>query len=271
MRFARFLLLFVVSSSLTFPTAAQQTSTSPSQPVQKAPVGLQGIARMIAATGWKNGALPVDILATGTLMRDSGNQAQPSNFVLKQRGASQHRFDLQDNGATATTIVNGLAGAVILPNGTTQRLLAHAAFSIQSPAFPFLTDLLNASDPAVEVDTLGTGTIDGTLCQGVLVARRAQSGDPLGASRDLAAPLKIWFSQQTALPVRIDFVRLALDNHYVAMHFSRSFSDYRVVKGIAVAFQQEERFEGQLMYHIQFTDVQFGAALSDSDFALPKH
>ena len=54
------------------------------------------------------------------------------------------------------------------------------------------------------------------------------------------------------------------------IYFSRSFSDYRIVKGIAVAFRQEERFEDQLMYSIQFTDVQFGAALADVDFSLPK-
>ncbi len=117
----------------------------------------------------------------------------------------------------------------------------------------------------------GTTTIEGAVCKGIIIARHAPSGDPLGEFRDLAAPLKIWLSEQTGLPVRIDFIRLALDNHFVAMHFSRSFSDYRVVNGVAVAFAQEEHFEDQLMYQIQFTSVQFGAAIADSDFDLPKH
>lgn len=166
--------------------------------------------------------------------------------------------------------MNGLAGVILLPDGTKQRLPAHAAFSIQSPVFPFLTDLLNTADPAVEVDDLGTATVDGVPCQGVLVFRHAVANTPLASSRDLAAPLKVWISLQSGLPVRIDFIRLAFDNHYLPMHFSRSFSDYRLVKGVAIAFTQEERFEGQLMYRFQFTDVQFNPALTDADFDASK-
>jgi len=50
------------------------------------------------------------------------------------------------------------------------------------------------------------------------------------------------------------------------MNFSRTFSDYRLVNGIAVPFQQSESFEGQLMYQIQFTAVQFNVTLTDTDF-----
>jgi hypothetical protein len=247
-------------------SATQEGTTG--QSAAKSASAMQAIVQVLAATGWIPAAVPMTIVASGTLTR-GGDQPQVSSFTLKQRGGSQHRFELQDNGATTTTIVNGLAGMILFSDGTRQRLPPHLAVSIQSPAFPFLTDLLNTSDLDVKVDDLGTDTVDGVPCLGVLIARRAKSGDPLGPTRDLAAPLKIWVSQQTALPVRIDFIRLALDNQYLAMHFSRSFSDYRPVNGVAVPFTQEERFEGQSMYRIQFTTVQFGAAIPDTDFAPP--
>jgi outer membrane lipoprotein-sorting protein len=257
----------LVLGSLSLTGATPQDVGSPQNPIKSA-TALQTVGQLLGAAGWSSATLPTTIIASGTLTR--GGQSQVSSITLKQRGSSQHRFELQDNGATATTIVNGLTGMIVFSDGTRQRLPPHLALSIQSPTFPFLTDLLNTSDLAVDVDDLGTDTVDGVPCVGVLVARHAPAGDPLGPTRDLAAPLKIWVSQQTALPVRIDFVRLALDNHFLAMHFSRSFSDYRPVNGVAVPFTQEERFEGQLMYRIQFTTVQFGAAIPDSEFTLPK-
>jgi len=52
----------------------------------------------------------------------------------------------------------------------------------------------------------------------------------------------------------------------VQVHFSRLFSDYRVVNGVAIAFAQEERVANQLMYQIQFSSVQFNSPFLDMDF-----
>ncbi len=244
------------------PALPQQTS----QIVQRDPQALAAISQVAIVTGWTPGSLPNTLIASGTFTRFNGDQQHTESFSIKQRGPSQHRVDLQDNGATTTTVVNGLAGTIRFFDGTKQRLPAHAALSIQSPAFPFLSDLMSAADPSVEIQNLGTNTINGTACQGVRIVRLAKSDDKLARFRDLAAPLKVWISLQTFLPVRIDFIRLAADNPYLAMHFSRSFSDYRVVNGIAIAFQQDESFEGQLMYRFQFANVQFNAAVVDADF-----
>jgi hypothetical protein len=258
MRVARFVLSFVLILSSSPRLNSQQSSTAP----QRDPQAVTRITQMLAATGWLPAARPTTIMALGTITRDQLSQS----FTLKQRGPFQHRFALQQRGATSTVVINGLVGAVLFFDNTKMRMPAHAAISTQSPVFPFLSDLANIADPSVEVRDLGVDTIDGIACYGTYVARRASSSDPLARFRDLAAPLKVWTSAQSSLPVRIDFIRLADDNPYVVMNFSRSFSDYRVVNGIAVAFQQEERFGNQLMYRFTLTDVQFGVALSDADF-----
>jgi hypothetical protein len=262
MRVARLVLSFLLILSSSPRLNSQQTTSAP----QRDPQALAALGQVAAAIGWTTGTVPPTIVASGTLTRPGAGQQAPASFVIKQRGPSQHRMDLQDSGTISTTVVNGLAGKVLSSAGTKYRLPAHAAFSIQSPAFPFLSDLMHATDPSIEIQNLGTNTIDGTTCQGVGIVRHAKSDDKLAHFRDLAAPLKVWISLQTFLPVRIDFIRLADDNPYVVMNFSRSYSDYRVVNGIAVAFQQDERFEGQLMYQIQFTSVQFNAAVADADF-----
>jgi outer membrane lipoprotein-sorting protein len=264
--------LFLFASFLACSTASPQQSppASPPPPPQRDPQAVAALLQVVSAAGWGPTAHPGAIMASGTLTRFNGNQQQTESFTLKQRGPTQHRMELQDGGVTSTTVVNGLAGTIVFSDGKKHRLPAHAAISIQSPAFPFLSDLARAGDSDVEVRDLGSDSIDGVPCHGVSVARHAKSNDPLAHFRDLAAPLKVWISQQSGLPVRIDFIRLADDNPHVVIHFSRSFSDYRMVNGIAFPFKQEERFEGQLMYQFQFANVQFNAAVTDADFDLPK-
>ncbi len=259
--FAATFLLTSISSA-----GAPQTPSPTPSPLQRDPQALMALGQMVAAAGWTASTVPATIVASGTLTRPGAGQQAPASFIIKQRGPAQHRMDLQDSGTTSTTVVNGLAGAIRLPDGTKQRLPGHGALSIQSPVFPFLSDLVNTADLSVAIQDLGTKIVDGTSCHGVAIMRHASSADSFAQFRDLASPLKVWVSLQSALPVRIDFIRLADDNPYLAMNFSRTFSDYRLVNGIAVPFQQSESFEGQLMYQIQFTAVQFNVTLTDTDF-----
>jgi hypothetical protein len=250
-------LLFAVSSS---PNLNSQEAVSAQRDVQ----ALAVLGQALAAAGWRAGALPVAVAASGTLTRPDGQQTE--SFALKQRGPAQHRLDVVSGGATTTTVVNGLAGIVIFADGTKHRLPPHAAFSAQFPVFPFFTDLVKANDLSVDIQGLGADTIDGVAVRGISITRHAQSDDKLAQFRDLAAPLRVWISVDSGLPVRIDFIRLADDNPYLPMHFSISFFDYRRINGVAIAFTQQEFFEGQLIYRVQFSDVQFNSALTDADF-----
>jgi hypothetical protein len=254
-------ILFVLTSSLNL---SSQQSISPQRDAQ----ALTTLGQMAKAAGWLPASLPIAITSSGTLTHFDGDQQQTESLLLKQCGPSQRRIDIVSSGAT--TVVNGLAGIILFSDGTKYRLRPHAALSNGSPVFPFFSDLVSTSDISVDVQSLGSDTIDGAACLGVSVARHAAKDDKLGQFRDLAAPLKVWISMKSGLPVRIDFIRLADDNPYLPLNFSRSFSDYRFINGVAVAFTQEERFEGQLMYRLQFTDIQFNSALSDADFDASK-
>jgi hypothetical protein len=256
-------ILFVLTSSLNL---SSQEAISPRRDAQ----ALMTLGQMVNAAGWLPASLPIAITSSGTLTHFDGDQQGTESLILKQRGPSQRRIDIVSSSATTSTVVNGLAGIILFSDGTKYHLRPHAALSNGSPVFPFFSDLISTSDLSVDIQDLGSDTIDGSPCHGVSVARRAAKDDKVGEFRDLAAPLKVWISMKSDLPVRIDFIRLADDNPYLPLNFSRSFSDYRFVNGVAVAFTQEERFEGQLMYRLQFTDVQFNSSLSDADFDASK-
>jgi hypothetical protein len=240
------------------------------QPIQRDPQALSVLQQTVATAGWTPALVPTGVVVTGTVTNSGGDPSQAQPFTLKQRGSSQQRLDVLSNGTMTTTLVNGFAGIIRFDDGTKFRLPLHSAMSAVSPLFPFFGDLGKLSDLSVEIQDLGTDTVGDVPCHGVSVVRHASTDDKVARFRDLAAPLRIWISQQSGLPVRIDFIRLADDNPYLQMHFSRSFSDYRTVKGVAIAFTQEERFEGQLFTRYQFTDVQFTSALTDADFDTSK-
>lgn len=228
-----------VALFLAFPVVAAP------QTIQRDPQAVARMLQMLAATGWTPTAIPATVLASGTFTRFNGSSQQIESFTIKQRGPAQHRLTLQHSSLTATTVVNGLAGAILFSDKTKHRLPGHAAMSFQSPAFPFFSDLAQITDLSIEVRDLGTATIDGTACYGTYVARHAPTSDKMARFRDLAAPLKVWTSVQSSFPVRIDFIRLSDDNPYLRVNFP--YSNYRVINGVAVAFQQDERFANQLI------------------------
>lgn len=67
----------------------------------------------------------------------------------------------------------------------------------------------------------------------------------------------------------IEYTRVADNNPTALRTRVRSFSDYRVVGGLAVPFRQQDSDGGQLLYTLQLTQVQFNVGLSDSEFTLP--
>jgi hypothetical protein len=213
---------------------------------------------------------PGDAVAQATVTRFTGNQKDSFAATFKFRGTLQSRAEYNEGGQTTASVVNGRGGAILLPDGKVRRLPPHAALGMSPLVFPFFSDLGKITDSTVSLKFLGDREINGVRCYGITLARQPDPADPLAHALQLASPITVWLSSANALPVQIDYVRLAVDNPDVVMHISRSFSDYRVVNGITVAFLQRERLEGELAFQIQLTSVQFNVGLTDTDFNLPR-
>jgi len=222
--------------------------------------------------GWTQvlNAPPLDVRAVGTLTHYSpdGISYPPVNFTVKCRGSKQYRLDIQTAKGMTTTIVNDIGGAFIATDGGVRTLSSSSAVSIRPPIFPFLLDALNLNDTRTHVSDSGPLLPSGLRQQ--VRARLDLGPDVMSQLRGRASDTVLWLGADNR-PMRIDFVRVAADNHYVTVPFSLLVSDYRVVNGIAIAFRQEEQLQGRTVKVMTFQTVQLGpsAAVSDSDFRVP--
>ncbi len=176
--------------------------------------------------------------------------------------------DIQTAKGMTTTIVNDIGGAFIATDGGVRTLSSSSAVSIRPPIFPFLLDALNLNDTRTHVSDSGPLLPSGLRQQ--VRARLDLGPDVMSQLRGRASDTVLWLGADNR-PMRIDFVRVAADNHYVTVPFSLLVSDYRVVNGIAIAFRQEEQLQGRTVKVMTFQTVQLGpsAAVSDSDFRVP--
>jgi len=257
-----FSLLLVLSSS------PRLNSQQPVATPQRDPQAVAVLTQMLTATGWGTSSHPTDATAIGTVTRATGDTPQSSAVTMKIKGARIYRIDVQDSSGPITTIINGDAGAVTRTAGTSF-MPAHSAISQRAWAFPFFSDLSALSDTAVGFQYAGAETISGNLVHRVEITRSYSSSDPMSSLRSRVAHLTVWISAATWLPLQVQFNRVSDDNPTAIRSLIRTFSDYRIVNGLAIPFHQEQFAAGQLQQTLQLTSVSSNTGVSDSDFALP--
>ena len=254
----------LVTASLVAQTP-MVTSDGPSVPS----VAWQHLRLAFGKLGWLRtpGAPLPGLAAIGTLTYYAPDRsvAGSATVVIKCRGSRQYRIDVTDATGTATTIVNDTGGIHTGPDGKSNKLPASSAVSMRSPWFPFLLDALNLDDPGTVVS--GSGPLLASGLSQQIRAGTAAGQDVMSALRARASNLTISFDANE-MPARIDFVRVAADNHYVTVPFSLLLSDYRSVGNIAVAFRQEEQLDEKTMSVLTLESVVIGptANVGDADF-----
>jgi outer membrane lipoprotein-sorting protein len=264
MRVARVVLSFLLILSSSLLLNSQQSVATP----QRDPQAVAVLTQMLTASGWGKASLPTDGIASGTVTRVSGDTQQSVAVTMKIRGPRIYRVEVRDPSGPITTIINGDAGAVTRTAGTAF-LPAHSAISQRAWAFPFFSDLCALSDAAVGFQYVATETLNGNLAHRVEIIRSYSSSDPMSSLRNRVAHLTVWVSATTWLPMQIQFNRVSDDNPTAIRSLVRTFSDYRVVNGLAIPFRQEQFAAGQLLQKLQLTSVSFNTGLPDSEFALP--
>jgi hypothetical protein len=243
--------------------AATQSST-----VTKDPAAVAALTQMAAATGWNPLNLPQDAVATGAAIRTS--DGANLTFTLKIKGLNELRYDVQNGTALTTTIVNSGQAAQMLPDGTARFLGLQDAASIWPVDVPIFSNLsIAATAPNFSVSFLGTETVNSAICNKIQITAQIQSVDPITAVTSRTASIIIWLDATTALPVQLQYTRLASNNPTAFSLHIRQFSNYQQVNGMQVALTQQEFMNGRLLYAFQFSAVNFNVGLSDADFALP--
>ncbi len=250
MRYTRLTVQLLISVLLTIAIAGGQETAA-----TKDANAVLILSQAAAATGWSKLTVPTAITATGTVTRYRGDTKDTVGVTLKAKGFDKSRTELQGG---ATTIVNAGAGAASSFEGT-KWINPHAARSIRAVAFPFLTEFVDFAEADVTVRYLGVEAVRGEQAHRIELSK--------GSAGDI--PFVVWVSSTTGLPVQIQYIRLANDNPSARSPHIRYLSDYRAVNGLAVPLFQEDSVNGQVLYTLQLSQVQFNVGLSDSDFTLP--
>lgn len=233
-------------------------------PVPKDASAVAVLARMSAVTGWVRAAVPSDAVITGTVIRHFSDGDASAAFTVKIRGDQQYRYS--EDGTPVALVASGAAGVVVGRDSKAVRMPAHSALGSRGFVLPMASVLSDWNAPDVEVTSVGQSTVNGEACVGIQIARRHPESDPFVRVRRLLAPVVVWVSSTRGLPVRVDYVRVAIDNHNATIPESVLFSDYRVVNGMAVPFQQDILLGEQRIQTLQLSSVQLNRGLTDGDF-----
>ena len=140
-------------------------------------------------------------------------------------------------------------------------------WAVAVPVFSNLPRAASAQN--ISVLSFGTESINGTSCNKVQITSVVPGNDPISTILASTASITIWLDAATGLPVQLQYTRLASDNPTAAISRIRQFANYQQVDGMQVAFTQREFVNGQLLYTIQLSAVNFNVGLTDADFALP--
>lgn len=248
------LVLVVISASAQTPASASVT-------------GSAILANTASSLGWASARSLGGVVAQGTLTRvaEDGTEFDPTTVTMEVRSDRRLRIELGSGGLTV--ISDGLGWRKSGTSTPAYQVLPHVAVSSWAPYFPFLADFAATTDPDITITNTATGTINGEPVVGVALKRSFSSTAQFRPARELSSALTLWVSQTTGLPVRADFVRLAIDNWSLAIPCSLYYSNWQAVSGTLVPMQIDEGTDKQVFLRYRFTSVVLNGSIPSTDFS----
>jgi hypothetical protein len=219
--------------------------------------------QMTTASGWTRLKTPADVLATGTLTQYDSTTPTDTDFVIKQKGSSLSRIEIQ--GGELVTLTNADQAAYVHRYGA-QVLPFFAAISMRAFHFPFYSDVTALTDSKITFAYPGTEMLAGQLAHRIEIDREPAANDAQAAARRRVGHLTVWISDTSHLPLQVKFSRVSPDDPTAVVEHTLAFSDYRPVGGVAIPYHLEEYVGSDRISAIQLNDVQTNVGLSDANF-----
>ncbi len=247
-------LILLLLTCLTGLAGAQSQSSAPTFSL---------LNQMTTASGWTRLKIPVDVLATGTLTQYDSTTPTDTDFVIKQKGSSLSRIEIQ--GGDLVTLTNTDQATYVHRYGA-QVLPFFAAVSMRAFHFPFYSDVIALTDPKITFANPGTEMLAGQLAHRIEIDREPAANDPQAAARRRVGHVTVWISDASHLPLQVKFSRVSPDDLTAVVEHSLMFSDYRPVGDVAIPYHLEEYVGTERISAIQLNDVQINVGLSDANF-----
>ena len=262
----RFICFFPVAISLCAVLFCTTTGLCQSNP-QRDASALSFLSQALTAAGGSAAIAGVtDFTANGSITYSWGDPVQGTT-TIKSRGLTQFRLDSEVPDGTWSFIVNNGAGVLNLPNGTSSAVPYQGTLNADSLTLPIILISAAVGDTSVTV-------IDGGLVPlGNGQARQITIQQNLSASIDPNGQLSTttkrdyFFDPVSSLLLQVQDT-VYPNNDVVNGGVPRiiGFSGYQMSNGIYVPFSISVSLDGQTLWSIQLTSINFNSGLSDSDF-----
>lgn len=269
MRVSHAFLAAVAVLAFLLPSAAQQSSPSPSPQSVTAPQAAQYLQLALAALGARS---PVtDVALSGTAHRIAGSDDESGTAVLKALASGASRVDLSLSSGQRSEILNTFAqpptGRWSGPDGVAHAIALHNLLTDPAwffPAFP-IAHGLSANYLATYV---GAETHNGEAVQHISISQPPPVPDPPGISWSHLTQIDLFLDATSLLPAALDFNIHPDSNALLDIPIEVRFSDYRSVNGVKIAFHVEKYLNNGLVLDIQAQSANLNTGLSPNDFAI---
>ena len=260
MQFGRLLVCSILCLSLSFPAAAQQASTQPSQLLQQALTAL-GVSSPIT-----------DITLTGSVQRTAGSDDETGAVTLKALAAGATRMDLTLSSGSSSEIVNISSGTPTGiwsgPDAVSHPLAYHNLLLVDPtwffPAFPISRGLATS----VTAIYLGHEMHNGQAVEHLSVIKNTSAATRNATLLQHLSQIDIYLSSTTLLPAALDFSIHPDDDARLDIPIEILFSDYRPVNAVQVPFHVQKFINNGLSLDLQFQSATLNSGLIAADFSV---
>lgn len=265
--------VFVISALAVGQSAPQAFVKTPQLPPVVASSDAQAsavVSQAINAAGGLQVLLTVqDYTATGQITYYWAGDSVQGQATLRGRGLDQSRLDANLPEGTRSWAVSHGNGTMRKADGTEKPIAGHNAISLGALTLPGLYLVLASTSPSTTVSTLGTEQYNGVAAIHVRVQRHYPAAqDPQGVLAQLTTR-DFFIDPSTYLVVGTEFMTHPTKTFTVSLPEDIYFSNYQRVNGVMVPFAAAETINGQKIWSLQLSSIQFNSGLSDADFSLP--
>lgn len=236
----RFAGLLVIVVSLLLPIYSQTVAQNQ---------GKDMLQHSFAAMGCGNLGTETPIRVTGNLNLSDG-AAIP--LTIESQGDDRLRSELDTPKGHKTTVINAGRGEIRHSNGKVQKLAGHNTSHQRPMHIPCLVVLRH---PSGRLDATFVRSDAGDVADVVEILPSNHSNHKI-----VVAQLKetLWISRTNGYVTKLQYTNMSErdpnDTHIVTIEYS----DYRVIDGVAIPFQQVTR-SGDIAFTLQLTSVQINA------------
>jgi hypothetical protein len=232
--------------------------------------GREYVRRSLAALN--SGAAVNDVTLSGTAAWTLGSKHEDGTVVMKVKGASNGRLDLNLGKESRSEVryesSGQPAGHWIDGDGAAHALPLHN--SLIPPAW-FLPSafLATANREDSSVMWLGSEEHAGAANDHIRITRRLPAKD--AATEELVRRLTtvdVYLDSTSHLPLMLSFNLHSATDAGLNIPAEVHFSDYRRVNGMLVPFHIQRFIQGTTNLEITLNDVTFNSGIPDSDFEL---